>query len=196
MKRRVARKKICGIYKITNTLNGKCYVGQSVDIETRWHTHKSKWAKRIEPNKALYRAFEKYGIENFSFEVLQKCRKENLDEREEYWIKKFNAFGNGYNMNKGGHSHCGSYKYKNKHKRKYRHWQKEYDTLNREIIPNICKTFQTMKMAMLPHPDDEDEALEYIDDGFVEELEGYDTMLHDFCDGYDSFEQWAECNLI
>ena len=40
------------------------------------------------------------------------------------------------------------------------------------------------------------DSLEYIDDKFVEELDGYDTMLFDFSDGYENFEQWAECNLI
>lgn len=196
MKKSNAKQKICGIYKITNNLNGKCYVGQSKDIKRRWKEHQSKWMQRNEPQKALYRAFKKYGVENFSFEILQKCPVAELDEREEYWIRKLDSCKNGYNMNNGGHSHCGHHNYKRKHKREYRYWQKEFDTLNPELIPNICKTFQTMKAAMLPYPDDEDDALEYIDDDFVEELDGYDTLLHDFCDGYDSYEQWAECNLI
>lgn len=195
--KRKCREKICGIYKITNTLNGKCYIGQSVDIYKRWAEHKSNWMQSSQRNKCLYRAFRKYGIDNFTFEILQKCKKDKLDEREEYWIKKLNSFHGGYNMNSGGHSHCGSWsKYKHKHLREYRRWQKDYIVHDLDSRPNIVKTFQITKHVMLPHPDDEIDAMDYIDDQFVTELDGYDTMLFDFTDGYENFEQWAECNLI
>lgn len=195
--KRKCREKICGIYKITNTLNGKCYIGQSVDIYKRWVKHKSNCVQNQQRNKCLYRAFRKYGIDNFTFEILQKCKKEKLDEREEYWIKKYDSFKNGYNMNSGGHSHCGSWsKYKHKHLREYRRWQKDYNVQDLDSRPNIVKTFQIMKHTMLPYPDDEIDAMEYIDNQFITEIDGYDTMLFDFADGYDNFEQWAECNLI
>ena len=56
-----------GIYKITNLLNGKCYIGQSINIQKRWTNHKTSYKN---PNKdcynyPLYKAFRKYGLENF-----------------------------------------------------------------------------------------------------------------------------------
>lgn len=89
-----------GIYKITNTTNGKCYVGQSRDIEARWAKHLS--AYKSSPEWELYRAFKKYGIAAFSFEVIEECTIEELNEREIYWIAQFDSFNNGYNMTLGG----------------------------------------------------------------------------------------------
>lgn len=93
--------KICGIYKITNLINGKVYIGQSIDIKRRWQDHRNKkyWRKR---DYVLYRAFYKYGIENFSFEVLECCGMSDLDEREIFYIQKYNSFYKGYNMTTGG----------------------------------------------------------------------------------------------
>ena len=89
-----------GIYKITNTVNGKCYVGQSRDIEARWAKHLS--AYKSSPEWELYRAFKKYGIAAFSFEVVEECTIEELNEREIYWIAQYDSFNNGYNMTLGG----------------------------------------------------------------------------------------------
>ena len=89
-----------GIYKITNKVNGKCYVGQSRDIEARWAKHLS--AYKSSPEWELYRAFKKYGIAAFSFEVVEECTIEELNEREIYWIAQYDSFNNGYNMTLGG----------------------------------------------------------------------------------------------
>ena len=67
-----------GIYKIENLINGKKYIGQSIDIETRWAEHKRINERSLETIKQkypLYLAFKKYGLENFSFEVLEICSK-------------------------------------------------------------------------------------------------------------------------
>lgn len=105
----MARKKICGIYKIENLVNGKVYIGQSVDIYTRWISHKN--ASLREGNRGynypLYRAFRKYGIDNFYFEIIEECTEEELDEKEIYYINKYKSFvgldySNGYNQTLGG----------------------------------------------------------------------------------------------
>lgn len=88
-----------GIYKITNQINNKSYIGQSIDIKRRWRDHKSKWVNQDYP---LQKAFKKYGIENFSFEVLEECKIEELNEKEIYYINKFNSYNNGYNATTGG----------------------------------------------------------------------------------------------
>ena len=90
-----------GIYKITNKLNGKIYIGQSINIEQRWKQHHQE-TKNGNKNTKLYLAMRKYGIENFIFEVLEQCSKDELNDREIYWIKKYDSFKNGYNMTPGG----------------------------------------------------------------------------------------------
>ena len=84
---------ICGIYKISNITNGHCCVGQSIDIRKRWIAHKNSSL-----DYPLYKAFKKYGIENFVFEILEECKKQELDEKEEYYIKTFDSYNNGYNQ--------------------------------------------------------------------------------------------------
>ena len=107
--------KICGIYKITNKINGKVYIGQSQDIYKRWYDHKKECRKKRK-DIVLYCAFTKYGIENFSFEIIEECALEELDDKEKFYIKKYNSYidwenTNGYNMTIGGalcHTHVGN----------------------------------------------------------------------------------------
>ena len=98
--------KICGIYKITNTLNGKVYIGQSIDIKKRWANHKKDafWTKGVDYNYPLYRAIRKYGIDNFIFEVIEECAAPSLNEKEIYYIALYKSTDNnfGYNQNSGG----------------------------------------------------------------------------------------------
>ena len=93
-----------GIYKITNLINQKVYVGQAVDIKRRWSEHKSHSfsPKHLSYNYAIHRAIRKYGIENFAFEVLEECSESQLNKKEIYWIDRFNSKEAGYNMTEGG----------------------------------------------------------------------------------------------
>jgi len=96
---------MCGVYKITNKVNNKVYVGQSIDIKRRWHDHKiAAFSKNnAQFDAPLYRAMRKYGIENFSFTVLEECDQNDLDQKERDYIKKHNSHGNnGYNQTDGG----------------------------------------------------------------------------------------------
>ena len=94
----------CGIYKITNTVNQKSYIGQSIHIENRWTDEKYVSTDPIDPryNSSLSKAFRKYGIENFKFEILEECSKEELSNREIYYINLYNTYYNGYNETTGG----------------------------------------------------------------------------------------------
>ena len=101
-----------GIYKIENLINGKVYIGQSVDIKERWNDHKrinSRTSKEAlkKQKYPLYLAFEKYGLDNFSFEIIEECSIEELNEKEQFYIKKYNSYidfpnSNGYNLTLGG----------------------------------------------------------------------------------------------
>lgn len=89
---------ICGIYKITNQINGKSYIGQSIDIATRWRNHKTAL-----DDYAIHCAFRKYGLENFTFEILEECHYSLLNEKEVYWINFYKTYApNGYNIANGG----------------------------------------------------------------------------------------------
>lgn len=87
----------CGIYKITNKITNQIYIGQSEFIERRWKEHMTHKGSNL-----LEEDFEKYGIINFVFEIIELCNPEELDKKEIYWIKNFNSFNNGYNKTKGG----------------------------------------------------------------------------------------------
>jgi len=88
-----------GIYKITNNINGKYYIGKSKDIEKRWNEY--KWKVH---NIHLKNAIEKYGFENFNFEIIEICSTEDLNVKEKYYIDIFKARDHqiGYNIAVGG----------------------------------------------------------------------------------------------
>ena len=87
-----------GIYKITNKINNKCYIGQSVDIQQRWSKHLSAFNGEHTPDYKIYRAFEKYGLQNFTFEVIEECDRSMLNDREDYWQDYFHAKDFGYSI--------------------------------------------------------------------------------------------------
>ena len=97
-----------GIYKITNKLNNHSYIGLSTKVEERWKYHQTPYNQQRESYKTLYKAFEKYGIENFTFEILEECSIQELGEKEKYYIAKYDTYKNGYNMTTGGEDNVGS----------------------------------------------------------------------------------------
>ena len=147
-------KNVRGIYKVTNKINGKVYIGQSVDIGRRWRQHMA-----AEDDIYFHKAIQKYGVENFEWEVIEQCKKKDLDEREIYWIEYYDSYNKGYNCTKGGdgvHSgvHAGE---KNpnwkggisldpEHLKQCRKQQmKEYCEVNKEKIKQYMKEYREVK---------------------------------------------------
>lgn len=89
---------VTGIYKITNQLNNKCYVGQAVDIADRWKEH-AKCGLGIDTpaSNKLYQAMIEDGIQNFTWELLEKCSSSELNEKEKYYIELYQSKDYGYN---------------------------------------------------------------------------------------------------
>ena len=139
--------KICGIYKITNTVTGDFYIGSSKDVKKRWIEHKcqSKWNEC--PNNPMYIDMQKYGVDKFVFEVLEVVEEGKLKEAEQQFIEtlkptynRCNAKGLNVERRKEIHKKA-SRKYEKSDKRKkakkeynkeyhktdkYKNYQKEY----------------------------------------------------------------------
>ena len=95
---------ICGIYKVTNRKNNKCYIGQSIDIYKRWEEHKKESKEKTGNifHDALYSS-----LKDFDWEIIEEVSKGNLNEREKFWIQYYNSiYPNGYNMTPGGTGGC------------------------------------------------------------------------------------------
>lgn len=94
-----------GIYKISNKNNGRVYIGKSKDIMQRWASHERALLKGTHHSTKLQEDFDKYGgIEAFDFSVIETCAPSELNEREKYYIQKFDSENNGYNGNEKNHN--------------------------------------------------------------------------------------------
>lgn len=94
----------CGIYMILNKINNKVYIGQSIDIYTRWKQHRADLRHKNHENKHLENAWHKYGEKNFEFSILCECEEEQLNTIEQYYILCFESINPkiGYNKDYGG----------------------------------------------------------------------------------------------
>lgn len=93
---------VSGIYKITNLADGKIYIGQSVNLAERLRNHIKAGVGIDAPGLKLYVDMKKLGVENFSFEILEKCPALELNNKEKYWIEFYHSQDFGYNITKGG----------------------------------------------------------------------------------------------
>ena len=173
--------KICGIYKITNTITGDFYIGSSKNVKQRWKVHKipSTWKKC--PNNQMYLDFQKYGIDKFVFEILEEAEEEKLKETEQQFIEILKPTYNNYNANgwnierykewqkseKGKESHRKAsnkynksdkgkeYKKTSKCKESNRKSSKKYDNqlcfYNGETL-TLCALRTRFRRASIPHP--------------------------------------------
>ena len=101
--------KCAGIYLIKNKINGKCYIGQSIKLQKRIKAHFNNYNYERYSHIILYKAFKKYGIENFELIILKVFRdalsgytKQQLDFWEKHYIKQYDTYNNGYNSTLGG----------------------------------------------------------------------------------------------
>lgn len=113
------------IYKITNRINGKAYIGQtSLTIKHRLQQHIRDSKRQTMENRPLYRAFKKYGYNNFIIEEVEQCKNDEVNEKEKYWIKYYDSYHNGYNATLGGEGSI---------------------TIDRQLVINTYKKLQTCK---------------------------------------------------
>lgn len=142
---------MCFIYKITNNINNKLYIGQTLQsIEKRWIQHKSE-AKTYKKNQPLHNAIRKYGTENFTIEEIDGANSiSELNYKEWLLIYKFNSLApNGYNCKEGGNRPKYSNKTKEKmtnsakirsNKKEYKEWfKKNNPSLNAKYVNKRSK---------------------------------------------------------
>ena len=95
-------KDVCGIYKITNQKNNLSYIGKAGNVRNRWNEHcKHGLGIDTPQNNKLYKAMLKDGLENFTFELVEACLSEELDDKERYYIELYNSVDFGYNGQAG-----------------------------------------------------------------------------------------------
>lgn len=103
LNRIIGKDKTSGVYKITNQLNGKVYIGQSVDLHSRLTNHiKASIGIGTIAHQLIHDAMAENGIENFTFEIIEKCEKEQLNKKEKLWIETYASDKYGYNRTAGG----------------------------------------------------------------------------------------------
>ena len=124
------------IYKITNKINNKCYIGQTNNYKSRFKDHKGMYDNKS--GKILCRAFKKYGIDNFKFEVIDYGA--NYNELEIYYIKYYNSINHGYNISPGGENPPIK---KGENGSNAKHTQKEIDRL-KDDLKNTDKSFEDL----------------------------------------------------
>lgn len=119
------------IYQITNDVNGKIYIGKTEQtIQKRFQEH--CFERKRSPDRPLYRAMNKYGVEHFHIELLEETN--NPEEREVYWIEQKQSFKNGYNATLGGDG---------KH---YLDYDLIYSTY--EVLQNAVETAQKLNISV------------------------------------------------
>jgi group I intron endonuclease len=122
-----------GIYQITNLVNNKFYIGSSTNLYKRFHGHKSKLINKNHPNIKLQNSINKYGINNFKFEVLAICPKEYIIKLEQFFLDSLKPT---YNISPTAENNLGC-----KHKRR--------SNIKEEIIINILNDYKELSQQDL-----------------------------------------------
>ena len=101
----IGKSTTCGIYKITNTVTGEAYVGQSNDLYKRWCEHckdgLGAGTKAASAQAKLYGNVRQYGLSNFTFEVLEECSAADLNKKEREYISLYDTYAQGLNATAG-----------------------------------------------------------------------------------------------
>lgn len=86
-----------GIYKISNIITNKVYIGSAINIKNRWYKHTTALNKNKHHSIKLQRSYNKHGKDNFIYEIIKECDKNQLLILEQYYIDLYDSYNNGYN---------------------------------------------------------------------------------------------------
>ena len=148
--------KISGIYKITNTVTGDCYIGSSNNIKQRWANHKchSTWKNYL--NNPMYLDMQKYGIDKFEFEILAEIEEDSLKEAEQQFIELLKPTYNNRNANGVDIERCKEYhkeyqktdKYKEVHRKAKNKYDNQLCYYNGETITLNALSMRFRRMGI------------------------------------------------
>lgn len=142
-----------GIYGIFNKTNGKCYIGSSKDISTRWSGHRGQLRAGRHHSICLQRAYDKYGKDSFAFCIIELVCESDLIRCEQEWIDRLNTVApNGYNVSPRSDRPIGSkgYKLSNEQKaakRAYRHTQEARELIRQAGLGRVFSQQAKDKIA-------------------------------------------------
>ena len=158
--------KICGIYKIINTITGDFYIGSSKDVKRRWESHKWSSTWKQHPNNPLYQDMQKYGVDKFEMQILAVVEPEQLKEIEQKFIDtlkptynninakdwnvaRYKEYNKEYNKERNKSDKCKQY---------HKEYNKEYNNqlcfYNGEVL-TLCALQTRFSRAGIPHPTQE-----------------------------------------
>lgn len=137
-----------GIYKIENKVNGKVYIGQSIDINTRWYNHRRELNGNRHHNEHLQYAWNKYKENNFEFIIIEECKIEDIDNKEIYWIDYYKALDSqyGYNITSGGQGRHG-YSWSEEDKKRLSEIQNPEPILQIDLKGNVVERWRSGSYA-------------------------------------------------
>ena len=131
---------------IRNKINNKIYIGQSSDIYNRWVKHKNFLNNNKHHNRHLQAAWNKYGEDSFEFSIVELCTYDKLDTLEEYWIKHYSSYKNGYNLDFGGNGIRG-YKHTKEELEKMRKSHNSLIVLQFDLNFNLIREWTSITTA-------------------------------------------------
>ena len=134
--------KICGVYKVTNTITGDFYIGSSKNVKRRWIEHKAPSRWNDNPSYPLYLDMKKYGVDKFVFEIIAEVEAGKLKEMEQQFIEKLNPTYN--QMNAKGLN----VERQKEHKREYK---SQLCCYNGEVL-TLCALSHRFQRAGIDHP--------------------------------------------
>ena len=154
--------KISGIYKITNTVTGDCYIGSSKDVKERWAHHKCPSSLKRFPNNQLYKDIQKYGLDKFEFQVIEVVEEGSLKEAEQQFIELLKPTYNSIRANGWDLGRYKEYqkeyqktdKYKETHKKARNKYQNQLCLYNGETLTLHALVIRFSK-AGIDHPTQE-----------------------------------------
>ena len=97
----------CGVYRIENLLDGKLYIGSSINVEARFRKHLATLNRGEHQNAHLQRAFDRDGVDSFCLELVESCTADDLEAREQFYIDKYRVPELGYNIAPRAYSNKG-----------------------------------------------------------------------------------------
>ena len=151
--------KICGIYKITNTITNDFYIGSSKNVKRRLASHKWPSTLKQHPNNPLYQDFQKYGVDKFAFEILAEVEADKLKETEQKFIEMLKPTYNscnakGWNIERKK-EYNRKYKKTDKGKESHKKSSKKYDNqlccYNGEVL-TLCALSARFRRAGISNP--------------------------------------------